>query len=67
LPVRRPGGGGAVGDFPIVFGYASSVRHLDGRDRRRDSCFNSQGIALILIVAVLSLVVGGAALWIEMR
>ena len=28
--------------------------------------FDSQGIALILIVAVLSLVVGGAALWIEL-
>ena len=29
--------------------------------------FDSQGIALILLVAVLSLVVGGAALWIELR
>jgi hypothetical protein len=29
--------------------------------------FDSQGIALILIVAVLCLVVGGAALWIEIR
>ena len=29
--------------------------------------FDSQGIALILIVAVLSLVVGGAALWIEIQ
>ena len=29
--------------------------------------FDSQSIALILLVAVLSLVVGGAALWIEMR
>jgi hypothetical protein len=29
--------------------------------------FDRQGIALILIVAVLSLVVAGAALWIEMR
>ena len=28
--------------------------------------FDRQGIALILIVAVLSLVVGGAALWIEL-
>ena len=28
--------------------------------------FDSQGIALILIVAVLSLVIGGAALWIEL-
>ena len=28
--------------------------------------FDSQGIALILIVAVLSLVVGGAAFWIEL-
>ena len=29
--------------------------------------FDIRGIALIQIVAVLSLVVGGAALWIEMR
>jgi hypothetical protein len=29
--------------------------------------FDSQGIVLILIVAVLGLVVGGAALWIELR
>jgi hypothetical protein len=29
--------------------------------------FDRQGIALILIVAVLSLVVGGGALWIELR
>jgi hypothetical protein len=29
--------------------------------------FDIQSIALILIVAVLSLVVGGAALWIELR
>jgi hypothetical protein len=29
--------------------------------------FDSQGIALILIVAVLGFVVGGAALWIELR
>jgi hypothetical protein len=29
--------------------------------------FDRQGIALILIVAVLGLVVGGAALWIELR
>jgi hypothetical protein len=29
--------------------------------------FDSQSIALILLVAVLSLVVGGAALWIELR
>jgi len=28
--------------------------------------FDSQGIGLILIVAVLGLVVGGAALWIEL-
>jgi hypothetical protein len=29
--------------------------------------FDSQGIALILMVAVLCLVVGGGALWIELR
>jgi hypothetical protein len=29
--------------------------------------FDSQGIALILIVVVLCVVVGGAALWIELR
>jgi hypothetical protein len=28
--------------------------------------FDSQGVVLILIVAVLGLVVGGAALWIEL-
>jgi hypothetical protein len=28
--------------------------------------FDSQGIALILIVAVLGLLIGGAALWIEL-
>jgi hypothetical protein len=32
-----------------------------------DGWFDSQGIALILIVAVLFVVVGGAALWIELR
>ena len=47
-------------------GYASSVRHLDRRNRPV-MAFDSQGIALILIVVVLCVVVGGAALWIELR
>ena len=33
LPVRSPAAE-CLGDFPIVFGYASSVRHLDRRNRR---------------------------------
>jgi hypothetical protein len=41
------------------------VRHL--RNHRSDGWFDSQGIALILIVAALCVVVGGAALWIELR
>jgi hypothetical protein len=45
------------------------MRRLDRRDHhyRWDSWIDSQGIALVLIVAVLGVVLAAAALWIGLR
>jgi hypothetical protein len=45
------------------------MRHLNRRERyyRWDSWFDSQGVALVLIVAVLGVVLAGAALWVGLR
>jgi hypothetical protein len=43
------------------------VRHLDRRNHCWDSWFDSQSIALMLIVAVLGVVLAAAALWIGLR
>ena len=50
---------------PIVVGLRF-IGEASGQAEPPMMAFDSQGIALILIVAVLSLVVGGAALWIEL-
>jgi hypothetical protein len=45
------------------------MRRLNRREHhyRWDSWIDSQGIVLLLIVAVLGAVLAGAALWVELR
>jgi hypothetical protein len=45
------------------------MRRLNRREHhyRWESWFDSQGIALLLIVAVLGVVLAGAALWVGLR
>jgi hypothetical protein len=45
------------------------MRRLNRREHhyRRDSWIDSQGMALVVIVAVLGVVLAGAALWVGLR